>query len=144
MALWNSSATVTRTLRCQIFSTNPVIASTTTYHTLVSQCNATNNARMAHETAGEPQPFISSADGIVLNPANGSLEFAVTPARDGSITVAVFDVLGRLAFSTEHANLTAGGQLILPVKLPGNMPPGLYVLRASGPGYEAVRKLSIR
>ena len=74
------------------------------------------------------------------NPFAAAAAFTLTPPRTGRVTLGVYDVLGREAARLFDGVLPGGVPRAFTVTGEG-LPPGVYVIRASGEGFRAVRRV---
>lgn len=77
---------------------------------------------------------------VYPNPFNASVTIDVTSPGAGSLSLDVFDLLGRHVATLHRGPLAAGNHAFAWTPSTAS---GLYLLRASAPGYHAVRKLVV-
>ncbi|QXD14026.1 hypothetical protein GQ464_011210 [Rhodocaloribacter litoris] len=86
--------------------------------------------------AGPPVPLSAPHP----NPFGTTTRFALTPPRTGYVTLDVFDGLGRHVGRLFAGALPAGTARSFTFDA-ASLPPGLYTIRATGPGYQASRRV---
>ena len=74
------------------------------------------------------------------NPFSSAAAFTLRPPRTGRVTVSVYDALGREAARLFDGVLPGGATRAFTLAGEG-LPPGVYVIRASGEGFRAVRRV---
>ncbi|MEM1054496.1 MAG: hypothetical protein AAGI52_03140 [Bacteroidota bacterium] len=92
--------------------------------------------------ASEPEPGAAAVSEAYPSPVRAGMPaaLAVTLATPGTVTVAVFDATGREFWRRERV-LSAGRQSVEIAT--ANWAPGVYAVRVSGAGVEAVRRLAV-
>ncbi|MEM1055945.1 MAG: T9SS type A sorting domain-containing protein [Bacteroidota bacterium] len=89
--------------------------------------------------AGQDAATFSVSE-TIPNPTRGTARLGVTLAEAGTVSVRVFDALGREVVSSRTESPAGAQDLSLPV---AGLAPGAYVVRVEAPGGTATRRLTV-